>query len=92
MHSITEKNTPLPSGVAEDSEKGQVVDSHADLGLKYLTEHGVVQYTEEEASKVRWKIDMYLMPIVSLYQVSFHLLAKTNNFQDDAYLRSSISR
>lgn len=50
--------------MAEDSEKGQIVDSHADLGLKFIAEHGVVEYSEEEASKVRWKIDLFLMPIV----------------------------
>lgn len=64
----TEKGTAVPSAMAEDSEKGQLVDSHADLGLKFLAENGVVEYTEEEASKVRWKIDLFLMPIVCMTQ------------------------
>lgn len=47
-------------------EKSEIlVDRTADLGLQFLAKHGRTEYTEQEESAVRWKIDLLLMPIVS---------------------------
>jgi hypothetical protein len=46
-----------------------VVDKNADIGLQFLTQHEPVEYTAAEERKVRWKIDLYLLPIVSNLEV-----------------------
>ncbi|KAL2866136.1 uncharacterized protein BJX67DRAFT_356653 [Aspergillus lucknowensis] len=35
-----------------------------DIGLQFLAQHGQVEYTEDEDRRVRWKIDLYLLPIL----------------------------
>jgi hypothetical protein len=48
-----------------DLEKGQMTDKGADVALQLITQHEGVEYSALEATNVRWKIDMHLMPIVS---------------------------
>lgn len=43
-----------------------IVDSKADLGLQYLEQHAVVEYTADEERWVRWKIDLFMLPIVRI--------------------------
>lgn len=63
------KETALTETASQrDPEKSEVLaEAGADLGFQYLAQHGVVEYTAEEESKVRWKIDLALMPIVSSF-------------------------
>ncbi|KPM43000.1 putative transporter [Neonectria ditissima] len=58
--------TPMVADEPNDFEKGTVIDKRADLGLQFLEKTGAVEYTEEEEQRVRWKIDLYLMPILML--------------------------
>ncbi|KAI9736175.1 MAG: hypothetical protein M1834_001060 [Cirrosporium novae-zelandiae] len=49
------------------TEKANVyVDSDADIGLQFLVQVGTVEFTEEEAKRVKWKIDLFLLPILCL--------------------------
>lgn len=51
---------------SKDTEQGEVVfDKKADIGLKFLAENGRVEYTAAEERAVRWKIDLFVLPIVS---------------------------
>lgn len=63
-----EKQQSVARTVSADQEKGAalVIDRNADLGLQFLAQNGRVEYTEEEERAVRWRIDLCLMPIVSL--------------------------
>ncbi len=55
---------PVPSF---DPEKSSVIiDADADLGLQYMVKNGQIDYTEEEERRVRWKIDLFLLPVVSI--------------------------
>ncbi|KAF7553814.1 hypothetical protein G7046_g6993 [Stylonectria norvegica] len=58
----------IPTAVEpyHDFEKGEIVDRRADLGLQFLEMNGKIEYTEEEEQRVRWKIDLHLMPILML--------------------------
>ncbi|CAM1507320.1 Fc.00g069610.m01.CDS01 [Cosmosporella sp. VM-42] len=47
-------------------EKGVIIDSHADIGLKYLIENGTIEFTPQEERRVRWKIDLYFLPILAI--------------------------
>ena len=49
-----------------DSQEQQRLGKYADIGLTYLVQSEVVNYTPEEERKVRWKIDLCLRPIVRL--------------------------
>ncbi|KAH8901123.1 dipeptide transmembrane transporter [Thozetella sp. PMI_491] len=66
----SEKVAPADSANAgthvADFEKAQLVDHSADLGLQFIAQHGQVEFSEAEASSVRWKIDLYLMPILMI--------------------------
>ena len=66
MSSPIEKVASIVQEKAIETEKGElIVDHHADLGLQYLAKHGRAEYSIEEETAVIWKIDLYLMPIVS---------------------------
>ncbi|KAL3458257.1 hypothetical protein BJX64DRAFT_302031 [Aspergillus heterothallicus] len=49
-----------------DAEKAvlESQSSDIDIGLQFLAQHGQVEYTEEEDRRVRWKLDLYLLPIL----------------------------
>lgn len=54
-----------------DAEKNEVLlGSGADIGLQFLAHNQDVEYTDAEERAVRWKIDLCLIPIVSLFQSS----------------------
>lgn len=60
------KQTSSVQQHSADPEKSEIlVDRNADLGLQHLAKNGRVEYTEEEERKVRWKIDLCVLPIVS---------------------------
>lgn len=63
--SINKIPTNVETASADVEKTDLIVDSDADLGLQFLAKNGRVEYTAEEESKVRWKIDLCLMPIVS---------------------------
>ena len=47
-------------------QKSEVlVGESADIALQYLVNNDRIEYTEEDAQRVRWKIDLYLLPIAS---------------------------
>ena len=51
---------------SRDTEQGEViVDKSTDVGLRYLAENGRIEYTANEEQAVRWKIDLFVLPIVS---------------------------
>ena len=55
-----------PAAGTDATEDGVSVRSNADLGLQLITQHGgAIDYTAEEDRRVRWKLDLCLMPIVS---------------------------
>lgn len=58
-----------PKSTAESVELGETknvaVDAEGNAALQLLAQVGPVDYTEEEAARVRWKIDMFFLPIVS---------------------------
>jgi hypothetical protein len=73
-----QKGTELSSNIT-DFEKGQNIDNRADVALQFIAQHGSVEYSESEATKVRWKIDLHLMPIVStleLLSIWSHLIIR----------------
>ncbi|CAH0023982.1 unnamed protein product [Clonostachys rhizophaga] len=49
-----------------DFEKEEVLDKTADLGLQFLEKNDPVEFTWREDRTVLWKIDLYLLPIVSV--------------------------
>lgn len=49
----------------EEDSKVPVVTEKDDIGLQYIAQHGIESYTPEEDRKVRWKLDLHLMPTVS---------------------------
>ena len=60
-----EKDTLERPGERDVTESDEVVNKKADIGLQFIKQHGgAVEFTEEEDSRVRWKLDLYLMPIV----------------------------
>lgn len=75
-------NWGVSSAAQVDSELGDVksivAENKADIGLKLLAENGTVEYTEEEARKVRGKIDLNLLPIVSYY-ISIYIVLILNH-------------
>lgn len=48
-----------------DSEKSEPLIT--DIGLHYLAKNGRVEYTESEERKIRWKIDLCVLSIVSCF-------------------------
>lgn len=52
----------------EEDSKVLVVTEKDDIGLQYIVQHGVASYTAEEDRRVRWKLDLNLMPMVSLFK------------------------
>lgn len=74
-----EKATKISPSISQEmssAKKGVIVDSHADIGLKYLVENGTVDFLPEEECGVRWKIDLHFLPIVSPcrpFRPSFHM-------------------
>lgn len=63
------KGVKEPSNTNNDTsdfEKGEVLDKTADLGLQFLEKNGPVEFTRREERTVLWKIDLYLLPIVSV--------------------------
>jgi hypothetical protein len=63
------KGVKEPSNTNNDTtdfEKGEVLDKAADLGLQFLEKNGPVEFTWREERTVLWKIDLYLLPIVSV--------------------------
>lgn len=65
---LAQKGTELTSKIP-DFKKGQIIDSHADVALQFIPQHGSVEYSQSEATKVRWKIDLHLMPIVNTLEL-----------------------
>ncbi|KAH7024357.1 dipeptide transmembrane transporter [Microdochium trichocladiopsis] len=68
-----EKTVDIPAivpneagSINDEPTKEHVIDSRADIGLRYIAEHGVVEFTPEEERKVRRKIDMYFLPILAI--------------------------
>ena len=52
--------------------KSEYIDErNADIALQYLAHNERIEYTEAEATKVRWKIDLFLLPIVSCFAHPF---------------------
>lgn len=49
----------------EEDSKVLVVTEEDDIGLQYIAQHGIESYTLEEDRRVRWKLDLHLMPMVS---------------------------
>lgn len=53
---------------AVDSELGEikdvVINQKADVGLRFLAQSGPVEFTNLEVKQVRWKIDLFFLPIV----------------------------
>jgi hypothetical protein len=59
----------VPSELPEThQEEGKVpvVTERDDIGLQFIAQHGLESYTKEEERLVRWKIDLNMMPIVSV--------------------------
>ncbi|CAJ2503306.1 Uu.00g107000.m01.CDS01 [Anthostomella pinea] len=63
MHDV-QPGSPADSELGET--KGVVVDEKADVGLKFLAQTGPVEYTNEEVKQVRWKIDLFFLPILCI--------------------------
>lgn len=57
----TSTNNKAPS---EGGKTEAIIDNKADVALQYLAEHGRVEYTPEEERTVRWRIDLFLLPVV----------------------------
>ena len=51
-------------------EEQQSLAKNVDIGLSYLAQSEVVDYTPDEEQKIRWKIDLCLLPIVRLQHCS----------------------
>lgn len=76
-----------------DAEKSEVLlPAGADVGLQFLAQNETVEYTDAEERAVRWKIDLCLMPIVSLYFATRWVENKTNTLIARADLWPPISR
>lgn len=50
---------------SDETAKAFTVTEKDDIGLQFIAQHGVEAYTPEEEKKVRWKLDLNLMPMVS---------------------------
>lgn len=55
-------NTRAPS---EGGMTEKIVTKKADVALQFLAEHGRIEYNPEEERVVRWRIDLFLLPVVS---------------------------
>ncbi|KAL4876815.1 hypothetical protein BJY04DRAFT_210327 [Aspergillus karnatakaensis] len=65
----TSETIPTANVPAKDAEKAIISSDNRDdidIGLQFIAQHGHVEYTEEEDRRVRWKIDLYLMPILMI--------------------------
>lgn len=71
-----------PAAVADAAEGDISVDSKADLGLQFITRHGgAIEYTAEEDRRVRWKLDLHLMPIVRKRVPNWPVAASSDLYQ-----------
>ncbi|KAJ5887951.1 Major facilitator superfamily domain general substrate transporter [Penicillium taxi] len=62
-----EYNYTNPSATADvEALDIKYIDKHADIGLQFLAQSEKIEYTEEEARRVKHKTDLYLLPILSL--------------------------
>jgi hypothetical protein len=73
MASSNEENlSPAPELVhdkTQDYETGKtVIDKKADIGLQFLAQHEHVEYSVAEERRLRWKIDLFLLPVVRFSQ------------------------
>jgi len=71
-----------------DAEKSEIfIDKKADIGLQYLAQNERIEFTVDEERKVRWKIDLFLLPIVRMpISLSYHWSSA------NPYLTSSLLR
>ncbi|KAH9903744.1 dipeptide transmembrane transporter [Xylariomycetidae sp. FL2044] len=53
-------------GANEKKDAQLIVTKDADIGLQFIAEHGRVDFTSEEECGVRWRLDLYLMPILMI--------------------------
>jgi hypothetical protein len=52
----------------QDYETGKIViDKKADIGLQFLAQHENVEYSVAEERRLRRKIDLFLLPVVSVF-------------------------
>lgn len=55
------------SSVELGETRNVAVDAKGNAALQLLDQVGSVEYTVEEAARVRWKIDLFFLPIVSCH-------------------------
>ena len=69
--SSEEKLSPAPELVHDETqgyETGNIViDKKADIGLQLLAQHEHVEYSVAEERRLRWKIDLFLLPVISVF-------------------------
>ncbi|RFU28624.1 hypothetical protein B7463_g7719, partial [Scytalidium lignicola] len=56
--------TSLPE--VHDGGKTPIVTEKDDIGLQFIAQHGWTTYTPEEERKVKWKLDLHMMPILMI--------------------------
>lgn len=64
---------------------------HHDDALDFLqtTEDQNFTYTDQEASSVRWKIDLMLMPLVSIFGIIHRMFCKLYSYEEQRADRTS---
>jgi hypothetical protein len=52
----------------QDYETGKIaIDKKANIGLQFLAQHEHVEYSVAKERRLRWKIDLFLLPVVSVF-------------------------
>jgi hypothetical protein len=66
-----EKLSPAPQLVHDETQNYEtgkiVIDKKADIGLQFLAQHERVEYSVAEERRLRWEIDLFLLPVVSIF-------------------------
>ena len=87
---------PAASMAHEEPSKAPIATEKDDIGLQYIAQHGIASYTPEEERRVRWKLDLNLMPMVSgaigWRRMRLGSVWLTKKPKDDVYLRLAVSR
>jgi hypothetical protein len=64
MMAETSKKGDDHSVVDVEASEMKYVDKDADVGLQFLAQSEKIEYTEDEAKRVKRKTDLHLLPIV----------------------------